>query len=713
MSTHCECFAFRFALTFSSHLYSTFSRNGTTKEKKKKQESKEFESPSKSSLKRSSDSDSEGSPVKRNKENEFDATSYQPQKAKYHPIADAVWPKGSFVPYMACAMTLKAIEEESSRLRMIEILSNFLSSVMLLSPQETTASIYLFSNKVAPDYEGIELGVGDTVIFKALAEATGRKSAQIKADMEKMGDIGLVAESSRSKQPTVREPPKLTLKCVYQKLKEIALLSGHSSMALKTNLIKGLIVSARGCEARYIVRSLTGKLRIGLAEQSLLNAIGQASTVYENPKLSRTSEEWKEKSDEAIALLKEAYSECPNFDKIVTVILEDGVHALPEKCKLTPGIPLKPMLAHPSKGIQEVLRRFENNSFTCEYKYDGERAQIHLDESGNISVFSRNQENNTTKYPDIIACIPPVKKEGVTSFIIDSEAVAWDQESKKILPFQVLSTRKRKDVKEEDIKVKVCIFAFDILYLNGESLTKKSLRERRTLLKSSFEATEGVFVFAQGADVTTTEEIQEMIEESVKDRCEGLMVKCLDDDATYEIAKRSRNWLKVKKDYLEGVGDSLDIVVMGAWFGKGKRTGTYGGFLLGCYDPDEEEFQTICKLGTGFKDEDLQAHTEFLKKHVIPEPKSYYNWDEGVKPDVWFDAVQVWEVKCADLSISPVHRAAIGQVDDSKGISLRFPRFIRIRDDKKVEEATTSEQVAQMYSNQDSVKDNDGDEEDE
>ncbi|CAG2111169.1 unnamed protein product [Medioppia subpectinata] len=637
---------------------------------------------------------------------------YDPSKADYNPVSDAIWKSGERVPYLAFASTLKMIEDTSGRLKMIEILSNYFRSVIALSSDDLIKSIYLCLNKVCPDYEGLEMGIGESLIIKAIASATGRTKDQIKADIEKKGDMGTVAEMSRSNQKVLFAPPKLTVGSVFDKFKAITQMSGNSTQDKKCKMIESMLVACRDCEARYLVRSLAGKLRIGLAEQSLLNAITQAVIMTNNEKLKRGSDKFKTQLADASLILKTAYSECPNYDKIIPVMLKEGIEALPTHCQLTPGIPLKPMLAHPSKGVDEVLKRFDKSKFTCEYKYDGERAQIHYLDNGNVFVFSRNQENNTTKYPDIIKRIPNAIKPDVKNFVIDSEAVAWDRQNKQILPFQVLSTRKRKNAEEGEIKIQVCLYVFDLLYLNGESLVAEPLSKRRQLLRDNFQECEGEFTFAHSTDVNTTEEIQEFLEESIKDKCEGLMVKTLDVDASYEIAKRSKKWLKLKKDYLEGVGDTLDLVVIGGYRGKGKRTGVYGGYLLACYDDGTEEFQSICKIGTGFKDEDLENHANFLNNHTIDKPKSYYNYDDSHRPDVWFDAVMVWEVKCADLSISPVHRAAIGFVNDEKGISLRFPRFLRIRDDKKPEMATTSAQVSEMYKSQEQIKGNDEDEED-
>ncbi|KAM4605211.1 DNA ligase 1-like [Polymixia lowei] len=645
-------------------------------------------------------------------------TDYDPSKPKYHPVDDACWGRGQKVPYLAVARTFEKIEEDSGRLRNIETLSNLLRSVLVLSPDDLLCCVYLCLNQLGPAYLGLELGVGETVLMKAVAQATGRQLDKIKAEAQERGDLGLVAESSRSNQRMMFQPANLTAGGVFSKLKEIANMSGNSAMNKKIDIIKGLFVACRFSEARYIVRSLAGKLRIGLAEQSVLAALSQAvcltppgqdfpPAVIDAGK-GMSTESRKAWMEEKSLILKQTYCEMPNYDVIIPVLLKEGIDQLPNHCKLTPGVPLRPMLAHPTKGVGEVMKKFDEAAFTCEYKYDGERAQIHILESGEVRIFSRNQEDNTSKYPDIISRVPKVKKESVVSCVLDSEAVAWDREKKQIQPFQVLTTRKRKDVDASEIKVQVCVYAFDLLYLNGESLVRQPLSRRRALLKESFSEVEGQFVFARSIDSDNTDAIAEFLEQSVRDSCEGLMVKTLEKDATYEIAKRSHNWLKLKKDYLDGVGDTVDLCVVGAYLGKGKRTGTYGGFLLACYDEDNEEFQSVCKIGTGFKDEDLEQHYKFLKEHILPKPRAYYRVDQSAEPDVWLDAVQVWEVKCADLSLSPVYKAAMGLVDPEKGISLRFPRFLRIRDDKKPEDATTGAQIADLYKKQQQIQ-NQGD----
>lgn len=572
--------------------------------------------------------------------------------------------------------------------------------MILLTPENLLPCIYLCINQLGPTFSAPELGIGETILMKAVGAATGRSMAKIKADYEEVGDLGTVAQASKSTQRMMFQPKPLTVVSVFKTLKDIAALTGHSSQNKKIEKINSLLVSCRGNESKYLIRSLEGKLRIGLAEQTVIVALAQ-SRVLADASIKKSEREGK--MVEAAEIIKDVYSQCPSYDEIVPCMLEHGIAKLPELCKLTPGIPLKPMLAHPTKAISEVLNRFENLPFTCEYKYDGERAQVHRCEDGRVMIFSRNSENLSPKYPDVLERLAKICKPGTTSFVLDCEAVAWDREQKCILPFQVLSTRKRKDVEQKDITVQVSLFAFDLLYLNGQPLIKETFRRRRELLYEHFVVTPGEFDFAVHHEGTDVEEIQTFLEESIKGNCEGLMVKTLEQDSTYEPSKRSRNWLKVKKDYLSGVGDTLDLVVMGGYIGRGKRTGGYGGYLLACYNPETEEYQSICKIGTGFSDEDLAKHSEFFKQHVIPAPKSYYVWTDNpnIKPDVWFEPVQVWEVKAADLSISPVHKAGMGLVDPGKGISLRFPRFIRIRDDKKPDDATTAEQVADMYRSQD------------
>ena len=650
------------------------------------------------------------------------------------------WKPGDPVPFAALCTTFSLVEMTTKRLEISAHCSLFLRQVMRLTPNDLLPVVLLMVNKLAADYTGIELGIGESLIMKAIGETTGRSMNIIKADQNEIGDLGLVAAKSRSVQPTMFKPKPLTVRGVHEGLMSIATVEGQGAQGRKIGGIKKLLSAADAhlagtkkiditkdkggpSECKYIIRMLEGKMRLGLAEKTVLVALSSAMVTHEVTKKGD-----KVPSTEQLAkgeqLLKSVYNELPSYEVIIPAFLENGIMELRESCKLQAGVPLKPMLARPTKSITEVLDRFEGHDFTCEYKYDGERAQIHFiahdakeeyataaptagkSEKGVSNIFSRNSEDLSKKYPDILQKLPTWVKDGTKSFVLDCETVAWDMKEKKVLPFQQLMTRKRKDVKAEDVKVKVCVFAFDILFLNGEALVNKSFRERREKLHNALQPVEGEFAFAQFGNTNNIDEIQILLDESVKASCEGLMVKMLDGQSShYEPSRRSQNWLKVKKDYLTGVGDSLDLVVLGAYYGKGKRTSVYGAFLLAAYDKDNETYETVCNIGTGFSEAILEELHKQLEPIIIDKPKPFYSHSSGNKdqPDVWFEAKYVWEVKSADLTLSPRYQAAMEIIGQGKGVSLRFPRFLRVRDDKKAEDATETTRVAEMYRAQESV----------
>ncbi|KAF5783588.1 putative DNA ligase (ATP) [Helianthus annuus] len=628
---------------------------------------------------------------------------------KFDPKKAAYWVGGERVPFLFLVRVFDEISKESGRIVITEIVCNMLRTVIETTPDDLVAVVYLLANRIAPAHEGLELGIGDASIIKALAEACGAKEAHIKKQYKELGDLGLVAKASRSSQPLMRKPQPLTVAKVFDTFKVIAKESGKDSQDKKKNHIKGLLVAATDCEPQYLIRLLQTKLRIGLAEQTLLTALGHAIVYTEKHPSSRTDSPL----EEAAKIVKQVYSVIPVYDKIVPALLSGGVWDLPKTCCFSPGVPVGPMLAKPTKGVSEILDKFQNMEFTCEYKYDGERAQIHYLEDGTVQIYSRNAERNTEKFPDVVVAASRVKKPNVTSYVLDCELVAYDRKKQKILPFQILSTRARKNVVMSEIKVDVCIYAFDLLYLNGQQLLQEQLITRRERLYESFEEEPGYFQLATAITSNDLEEIQTFLDTAVNASCEGLIIKTLTRDATYEPAKRSNNWLKLKKDYMDSIGDSLDLVPIAAFHGRGKRVGGYGAFLLACYDNNKDEYQTICKIGTGFSEAMLEERSTSLRSKVIPKPKSYYRYADSINPDVWFEASEVWEVKAADLTISPVYCAAIGEVDPNKGISLRFPRLLRVREDKGPEEASSSEMVADMYNAQKHTQSNNQDDEDE
>ncbi|GJN20931.1 hypothetical protein PR202_gb08369 [Eleusine coracana subsp. coracana] len=577
--------------------------------------------------------------------------------SEFDPMAAAYWNPGEPVPFLFLARALDLISNESGRIVITEILSNVFRTVIATTPDDLLATVYLAANRIAPPHEGIELGIGDASIIRALAEAYGRKEEHVKKNLKELGDLGLVAKASRSSQKMMFKPKPLTIDRVLSTFRTIAKESGKDSQDKKRSHIKGLLVSATDCEPQYIIRLLQSKMRIGLAEKTVQMALGQAA-VYSDKK--SLPPKVQSPFEEAAKIIKEVYSVLPIYDKIVPTLLEVGVWKLPETCKFSIGVPVGPMLAKATKSVSEIIDKFQGLEYTCEYKYDGERAQIHCMEDGSVEIYSRNAERNTGKYPDVVDAVSRFRKPTVKSFVLDSEIVAYDREKKKILPFQILSTRARKGVTINDIKVSVCTFGFDILYVNGKPLLQEQLKDRREHLYNSFEEVPGVFQFATAITSNDLEEIQKFLDTAVNSSCEGLIIKTMDKDATYEPAKRSNNWLKLKKDYMDSIGDSLDLVPIAAFHGRGKRTGVYGSFLLACYDDQNEEYQTICNIGTGFLNNNL--------KNVLPAFEAYYRFADSMDPDVWFEPSEVWEVKAADLSISPVHRAANGIVDPNKVI---------------------------------------------
>jgi len=451
-------------------------------------------------------------------------------------------------------------------------------------------------------------------------------------------------------------------------------------------------------------------------------------------------------------IVKACFAKRPNYNDLIPVLLEIGVcDELLVRCGLTLHIPLRPMLGSITRDLSEMLTKLQGRDFSCEYKYDGQRAQVHCDEKGKVSIFSRHLELMTDKYPDLVALIPKIRGEGVSSFILEGEVVSVDRESGDLKTFQTLANRARKDVAIGGITVDVCLFAFDLMYLNGEPLLERSFRERRELLRGLFTEIPNQFTWVKSIDATSqdSEAVLEFFKSAIDIKCEGIMVKILDNLpsapipeemeetldpppeeslskkstkgkkkatdkeqpekkprrkallATYEPDKRLDSWLKVKKDY-STTFDTLDLIPIAGWHGQGRKSQWWSPILLACRNEETGSLEAVCKCISGFTDSFYKANKEFYAlegEHVLGGKPGYVEYDAGY-PDVWFEPKEVWEMAFADITISPVYKAAIGLVSEEKGLSLRFPRFLKKREDKGIEEASTSEFLAGLWRKQ-------------
>ncbi|PIL36196.1 hypothetical protein GSI_01857 [Ganoderma sinense ZZ0214-1] len=681
-------------------------------------------------------------------------------------VACEVWDANAPVPYSFLAHTLATLSGTRSRIAKLDTLTNALRSISRQHPPSLLPALYLLSNSLSPPYSLIELGLGPSIISKAIQHVSGLSSAALKRLYNATGDPGDVAFEAKSNVRTLVPHPPLLVTGVYASLLKIANARGPGAAKTKQAVVEKLLVSAQGEETRFLVRTLCQNLRVGAVRTSL-SALGRAMVLSPPQTLSapiansspfRVSAELlaevkplngqkKKVADEARdtlsevyfraeSLIKRVYVQHPNYDHIVEALLSVGLDGLAAQLPLTVGVPLLPTLGSPTRSLDEIYDRLGLLPFTAEFKYDGQRAQIHASRNENnkafVKIFSRHLEDMTEKYPDVVSLVETLFQTSpqTESFIMDAEVVAIDPTTGALKTFQELSNRARKDVKLDEVKVSVCVFAFDLMCLDGQILLERPFRERRTLLRTRFppympqQRDAARFDHVKSVE---SEEGRDAVEEfwqtAVNSSSEGLMVKLLDSGevleepnqkkdkprrkplpATYEPDKRTSAWLKLKKDYVIGLGDSLDLVPIGAWHGNGRKAQWWSPILLAIWDPDAEKLVAVCKCMSGFSDVFYKSlHEPYPENSDTCSPQAMWQPEcdtGGLKPEVYFKPQEVWEIRGADVTISPVSVAALGLVSPTRGLSLRFPRFMSVRGDKGVEQASTPDFLAGMYRTQ-------------
>ncbi|KAL4979202.1 ATP-dependent DNA ligase [Aspergillus desertorum] len=679
----------------------------------------------------------------------FDQSPLAFDCSRYVQELKAYWSaEGGNASYALLTRAFVLANATTSRIKIVDTLVNFLRVLIEGDPSSVLSAVWLATNSISPPYHELELGLGGSSISKAFKKVYGLNSQGLKSLYDRLGDAGDVAFEAKKRQSfTLIKPKPLSIKGVYQSLTKIAMSKGSGSQGFKQRIVEKLLQDTRGAEeSRYIVRTLVQNLRIGAVKTTMLIALARAFllskpddasfTVHSQHELARLKkEELTEVYSSAEELVKASYARHPSYNDLVPCLLEIGVtEELLLRCGLQLHIPLMPMLGSITRDLSEMLTKLQGRDFTCEFKYDGQRAQVHCDEAGKVSIFSRHLEQMTEKYPDLVSLVPQIRGGGVSSFILEGEVVAVDQDG-NLQPFQILTNRAKKNVEIGEIKINVCLFAFDLMYLNGTPLLDRSLRERRELLRSLFIEIPNRFTWVKNLDATSadSETVLDFFKSATENKCEGIMVKVLDNapatngsDSTnfsitdtpkavtketkkggrrkallssYEPDKRLESWLKVKKDY-SASSETLDLIPVAAWHGNGRKARWWSPILLAVRNPETGGLEAVTKCMSGFSDKFYQANKEKYEEgsaNVISRP-SYVEYNG--EPDVWFEPQEVWEMAFADITLSPTYPAAIGMVSDERGLSLRFPRFLKVREDKSIDEASTSDYLALLYRKQ-------------
>jgi DNA ligase-1 len=578
--------------------------------------------------------------------------------------------------YQDLVKVYEALESTSSRLEMTDILANLFRST---DCSHIKKIVYMTQGGIVPDYFPEKLGLADKLYLRTLLAATGANEAKVREMWAREGDPGIVTQQVfETKKQTTLFSQELTLDRVYDALLKVARCEGSGSQETKIRLLADVLHDAKPNEAKYIARIATGRMRLGVAAQTVIDSLAVAfATKEQKPEVER------------------AFNITSDLGLVGETLCQKGIAGINDM-HVRVGNPIRAMLAERLPSPEEILEKMGGRAM-FEYKYDGLRVQAHIDD-GKITLYSRRLEDLTGQFPDVVKALREAFV-GKTA-IVEGECVPVDINTGEMLPFQEVSHRRgRKHGLTEAIEdYPVRIHLFDCLYLDGKDLTMLPLPDRRTALTRCIKVTENAR-FSEAKVLDNVDDVQTFFQEALNAGCEGLMAKSINEDSVYRAGSRGYLWIKYKKEYRSEMNDTVDLAVVGAFHGRGKRGGVYGALLMATYNADEDRFETCCKLGSGFDDATLAALPEKLNK--FRQPAKHPLVESKMEADVWFEPSIVLEVLGAEISISPIHTCAHSKLKNGAGLAIRFPRFTgAFRDDKKPRDATTSQELLDMYKKQ-------------
>lgn len=573
--------------------------------------------------------------------------------------------------FLELVNSYEIIEATSSRLSM----TYYLVDLFKKTPYDIIDKvIYLTEGRLYPNFVGIELGMAEKMALKALSSVTGISQDKVENEYKKKGDIGTISENllNRKTQTTLFRR-ELDVKDVYESLDKIARTSGSGSADTKIRILSGLLTDASPKEAKYIMRMITGKMRLGIADMTIIDALSQAFAGGRKDDVERI------------------YNMTSDLGDIAKALRKSGMEGVKEY-HVRVGRPIRMMLAQRLNSVKEIVEK--TGLAICEYKYDGERVQIHKN-GGNVELFSRNLENITSQYPDIVRMALNNIKVGEA--IVEGECVAVDSDTGYMLPFQELMKRRRKyGIEEKAKEFPVNIYLFDALLIDGEDIMGLPLVKRRNILKNSVVEGNGLKL-SHAIMSDDSVEIEKFFEGAIENGGEGLILK--DERGTYQAGARGWSWIKLKRSYQAKMVEPIDVVIVGAFMGRGRRSGNYGALLVAVYDREKDMFTTVSKVGSGFTDQELADIPKMLGGYKLE--KRDVRVDSIINADVWFVPKIVMEVIGDELTLSPIHPCGLGKIRENAGVAIRFPRFMHNwRYDKGAEDVTSVDEILDMYKSQ-------------